>query len=64
MTNLEFFNDICEKNISAEDTALGMVLSVLKEDIFMERFNVDDDEYEDYIKRYHYLLKWLDEEKV
>ena len=63
MTNLEFFNDICEKNISAEDTALEMVLSVLKEDILMERFNVDD-EYEEYIKRYHYLLKWLDEEKV
>ena len=62
MTNLEFFNEICEKDISAEDTALGMVFSVLKEDIIRERFN-EDDEYKDYIKRYHYLMKWLTEEK-
>ena len=54
MTNLEFFNSICEKDISAEDTALEMTFSVLEKDITAERFN-EDDEYGEYIRIYHYF---------
>ena len=67
MTNLEYFNEIGETNLSAEDTALGMVLSEFKNktvnDVNLGSYDEDNDDYSEYIKRYHCFVKWLNEEK-
>lgn len=67
MTNLEIFNEIGENELSAEDTALGMILSEFEHELVrsfaLGLYMENNDNCNKYIERYHHMIKWLMEEK-
>ena len=67
MTNLGVFNEIGETELSAEDTALGMILTEFEQnlvrDFTLGLYMENNDNCNRYIERYHYMVKWLSQEK-